>query len=282
MVLGGAMFKFEKLNKLIGGGHQVPIIADMMTSRWAYEALTVAQFKNNDFQSQTFDLERMESVVDYKQVYYIPKIEELLEESMFIESAQEDSIREVFNKNVRILKNEITMESAKIEAIDFPYDLNSANFDITMIENLLEYVSSLKEYYNQVFAKLNRKKEKLVNEMQSSPEKRQLYIQLRDSYQNERLTDIVKNIYTDTKLEVIDDKLVQIIDPIFNNPELSTGLNYRAHFYAPNKSIFNRFFDTYVFNMAVIWFFTIILYITLYFESLKKLLSLNFKIKRSK
>lgn len=282
MVLGGAMFRFDKLNKFIGGGHKVPVIADIMAARWAYEALTVDQFKNNDFQKQTFDLERMESVVDYKQVYYIPKLEELLEESMFLEGGHTDSIREIFEANVRVLRNEISSESAKIDAIEFPYDLNSANFDITMIQNLLDYVASLKEYYNKVFAKVNGKKDKLVNAMQSSPEKRQLYVKMRDEYQNEYLTDIVKNIYTEDKIEIVDDELIQIIDPIFNNPELSNGLNYRAHFYAPNKSVFGQYFDTYWFNLIVIWIFSVILYITLYFESLKKLLSLNFKIKRSK
>ena len=151
-----------------------------------------------------------------------------------------------------------------------------------MIENLLGYVGDLKDYYNKVFLKLNQKKEALVNKMQNTAEKRQMYIALRDKYQNENLTDIVKNIYTESKIAVIDDQLIQIIDPIFHNPDRSPGLNYRAHFYAPNKSVFNRYFDTYLFNMAVIWIFTIILYVTLYFESLKKLLSLNINLKRSK
>lgn len=282
MVLGGAMFNFEKLNKFIGGGFTVPVIADVMAARWAYEALTVEQFKNNEFQEQTYEIERMESVVDFKQVYYIPKIEELLEESMFLEGGQTDSIRSIFEHNVNIIKKEIKKESAKVKSLEFPYDLNTANFDISMIENLLNYVSELKSYYNQVFLKINRKKEKLVNDMQSNPEKRSIYLAARDAYQNEYLTDLVKNIYTENKIVVYNDELIQIIDPIFNNPEISNGLDYRAHFYAPVKSVLGQYFDTYRFNMSVIWIFTIILYITLYFESLKKLLSLNLNFKRSK
>ena len=279
MVLGGAMFSFEKLNKMIGGGFKVPVIADMMTSRWAYEALTVEQFKNNGFQEKTYELERLESMVDYKQVYYIPRIEELLEESMFLEGASVDSIRTVFENNVRLLKNEISRESMNMKDVDFPYDLNTANFDITMIEKLLEYVRSLKEHYNVVFGKLNRKREDIVNEMQDSPEKRQEYIRLRDEYQNEYLSDIVKNIYTENKIVASGDQLIQIIDPIFNKPELSKGLGYRTHFYAPYKSILGSYYDTYRFNMGVIWLFTTLLFLTLYFESLKKLLSFNFNIK---
>ena len=284
MVLGGAMFSFEKLNRLVGGGHQVPVIADVMVARWAYEALTVEQFKSNDFQKMTYDLERMESMVDYKQVYYIPKLESILEESMFLESGHTDSIRKLFEQNVRILKNEISRESAMIDDVEFPYDLNTANFDIIMIQNLFDYVASLKDYYNKVFSKVNKKKDILINKMQNNEESRKQYVQLRDHYQNEYLTDVVKNIYTENKIIVNNDRLVQLIDPIFHLPDRSGMLNYRAHFYAPKKSLFNRYFDTYSFNMGVIWLFSLILFFTLYFESLKKLLSLNmnFKFRKTK
>ncbi|MEQ8323513.1 MAG: ATP-binding cassette domain-containing protein [Vicingaceae bacterium] len=279
MVLGGAMFSFEKLNKLVGGGHQVPIIADVMAARWAYEALTVEQFKNNAFQEQTFEIERFESMIDYKQVYYIPKLEELLEETMFLEGGHTDSVRAVFDHNVRIIRNEIGKESNRISEVDFNYNLDTSNFDINMIQNLLEYMFSIKDYYNEVFNRINRKKEKLINAMQDSKEKKEAYVRLRDENQNEYLTDIVKNVYTESKIAIIDDDLVQIIDPIFNIPESKGALNYRSHFYAPEKTIFGLYFNTYSFNMGVIWFFSLLLYITLYFESLKKLLSLNLNIK---
>ena len=35
MVLGGAMFSFEKLNKLINTVGKVPWVAEFMASRWA-------------------------------------------------------------------------------------------------------------------------------------------------------------------------------------------------------------------------------------------------------
>ena len=218
-------------------------------------------------------------MVDYKQVYYIPKIENILEESMFLEGGHTDSIQNIFEQNVRILKNEIGRESAMIADVDFPYDLNTANFDILMIQNLLDYVTSLKEYYNKVFSRVNSKKDLLINEMQSDDESRKKYVGMRNKSQNEFLSDVVKNIYAENKIVVINDRLVQLIDPIFNLPDKDGLFSYRAQFYAPKKSIFNRYFDTYTFNMGVIWLFSIILFFTLYFESLKKLLSLNMNIK---
>ncbi|MGC3948055.1 MAG: ATP-binding cassette domain-containing protein [Chryseolinea sp.] len=50
MILSGLLFSFDKLNDLISTKGKVPIVADLMASRWAYEALAVDQFKNNSYE----------------------------------------------------------------------------------------------------------------------------------------------------------------------------------------------------------------------------------------
>ena len=79
MLLGGAMFIFNKLNKMIGSNDKVPIVAELITARWAYEALTVYQFKDNQFERQFYNLEKQISVSDFKQVYYIPELEDIVD-----------------------------------------------------------------------------------------------------------------------------------------------------------------------------------------------------------
>jgi ABC transport system ATP-binding/permease protein len=49
MILSGLLFSFDKLNDLISTKGKVPVVADLMASRWAYEALAVHQFKNNSY-----------------------------------------------------------------------------------------------------------------------------------------------------------------------------------------------------------------------------------------
>jgi len=67
--------------------------------------------------------------------------------------------------------------------------------------------------------------------------------------------------------------LLQIIDPVFNEPKNPKNLlDYRTHFFAPKKHFLGVYFDTYWFNVSVIWIMTFILYIALYFEWLKKLI----------
>src|SRR6188768_2630074 len=66
MILSGLLFSFEKLNNLISTKGKVPIVADMMASRWAYEAMATYQFKNNEYEAPYYDYEKSESQADFK------------------------------------------------------------------------------------------------------------------------------------------------------------------------------------------------------------------------
>ena len=54
LLLGGAMIKFDELHHSISNQKYVPIVGDLMASRWAYEALAVAQFRYNDYEKHFF------------------------------------------------------------------------------------------------------------------------------------------------------------------------------------------------------------------------------------
>ena len=65
--------------------------------------------------------------------------------------------------------------------------------------------------------------------------------------------------------------LVAIADPIYRAPKASL-LNFRTHFFAPEKPLFNSNFGTFGFNIAMLWFMSILLYLSLYFNGMKRLL----------
>ena len=73
------------------------------------------------------------------------------------------------------------------------------------------------------------------------------------------------------------------IDPIFARPSTSKWINMDSRFYAPEKAIFKRVFDTYWVNIFVIWSMTITITILLYFDILKKVVDgiSNFKANRT-
>jgi len=65
------------------------------------------------------------------------------------------------------------------------------------------------------------------------------------------------------------------------DPKPSGILDYRAQFFAPQKNFLGTLISTYAFNVLVIWMMTIILYISLYFEWLRKAIKLFEKVNLS-
>lgn len=81
MILSGAMFSFDKLNRQISSVDKVPWVAEIMVTKWAYEALMVRQFKENKYERNIFELEKQQSIGDFKTVHYLPALFSKLDEA---------------------------------------------------------------------------------------------------------------------------------------------------------------------------------------------------------
>ena len=104
-----------------------------------------------------------------------------------------------------------------------------------------------------------------------------------DLYSNDGLTAFMKNAEVMDKIIEQHGKLLQLSDPVFNEPRgVDNVLDYRSHFLAPKKHFLGMYFSTYFFNMVVIWLFTFIFYLTLYYDVFKNLLDRLGKIKIGK
>ena len=86
---------------------------------------------------------------------------------------------------------------------------------------------------------------------------------------NEALSNLVRNTNKTVKLVEVDDGIIQKLDPIYIMPMNDFG---RANFYAPFKRINERLIDTLAFNTFVIWLFSVIMYLTLMTDLLKKII----------
>ncbi len=72
------------------------------------------------------------------------------------------------------------------------------------------------------------------------------------------------------KVEQKDGKLIRKYQPIYQDPGSRYG---RAHLYAPYKMLGGLKIDTLWFNVLVIWVSAFFLYLALYFNLLRKLLT---------
>jgi hypothetical protein len=100
-----------------------------------------------------------------------------------------------------------------------------------------------------------------------------MYKKLKANHYNQELAVLVKRQNSTTRIKEHNGELLQLVDPVYKYPKMDNGFfNYRTHFFAPSKKMFNQYYDTFMFNIAVIWVMSFFLYITLYFGIFKAIL----------
>lgn len=287
MALGGSMFAFDKLNQIIGSVGKVPIIAECMASRWAYEALMVKQFKDSRFERNFYVYEYDREVAAFKQNHYIKYLknandaagscaEKIVDEDFEYSNEEdkeriEDSLRNEMEYNLVILRNEIPEEQKKLPDFvpDFEMsDLTVGKYNEGVAEKVADHLKNIEKYYSNQY---NIAVAKIENRQAAFNKKSAgLYVKYRDLYHNEKLEDILTNRYGSSKIIRYKNRLIQQDTPIFLKADNSSWFGFRAHFYAPEKWFCGRYFDTFNFNIAILWLFSLLLYVTLYFDLLKK------------
>ncbi|MDD2197725.1 MAG: ATP-binding cassette domain-containing protein [Bacteroidales bacterium] len=282
MVLSGAMFTFEKLNRTVGSFNRVPLIAEFMVTKWGYEALVVRQFKDNEFHKNFYDVEKIERNADYKLVYYIPELEKIAAESIELIPNKEKN-KEKLSENILALYNSLFNELNYLApAIPYRYldSLNFSSFSFEVAYSTLDYLEELKRHYSYIFQTANQKRDRLISHLVTTNAK--LYEAKRNAYHNESVADLATKKFEKNNILQYKGELVQQNDPIYRDPIPNNRFDFRSHFLAPRKHFLGKFYDTFWFNVCFIWFMSIVLYFTLYFELLKKLIEFFGKIKLPK
>jgi ABC-type multidrug transport system ATPase subunit len=286
MILSGGIFSFDKLNNAVVEKGKVPFVADIWASRWAYEALCVEQYRNNDYGKLMFEIEKTRSVSTFKTSSWYDQMEKAVNYCLTYSKEKSDSSRKLLEDNLMLLQNELAIEgkqhyfSDRFAKVNTKKLLNSKNFNESAAEDIRAALEFIKTYYSQMQTKAMESNDSLVFALQEDKKKKVDLSQLQDEYFNEYLAEFVKNINVKDRSVISNHRIIQQIDPIFHIPSNASGmLDYRSHFFAPMKHFMGKYHHTYNFNTATIWFMTIFLYLTLYFDLLSKLVHLFGKIK---
>jgi hypothetical protein len=161
-------------------------------------------------------------------------------------------------------------EYTGIEPGDWIKKLNFKEFNEFAAHEVKEYLDSLKTVIRLDIRKLTLQKDSVMKGI-SAYMGGEDFVRLRSENYNDNIADIVLNRMSTNKIYDAGDRLIQKADPVFMHPGSDYG---RSHFFAPYKMIGNFRIDTLIFNIAVIWFMTIIFFITLYFNVLKRFIKL--------
>lgn len=273
LLFSGVMVKFDKLNPIITSQSVVPAIGDAMASRWAFEALAVKQFKDNKFNKNIYKYDKALSIATYKKDYWLPAMHSKLDycESNLKKPENKQEVIDALN----MVKNEIIKElkvagneKLKCGSLD---KLSIDQFGPTVSTQTREFLDKLKTVYLNNFKRATDLKDKEISKLNKDSVARAQYLKDKDAYENESLHDLVTNRTTANRILDLNGEYIQKIDPIYLDPTSNYG---KAHFYAPRKKLFGKFYDTYWFNISVVWGMSLLLLVTLYFDVLKRFITL--------
>jgi hypothetical protein len=273
LILSGVVVKFDKLNPRIGNAATVPFVGDLMASRWAFEAAMVSQFKDNDFERQFYFYDKTMANADYIKVYFIPELETKLQYCLNNFRSKDPNVQEVVTKNLKLIRTEVTKEledtQQNLPAVE---NLVPERFDSLTYNQVTAYLENLKRFYVKRYNAADQEKEKRIFKRTETPEKEALYNKFRETYHNEAIAELVKNLTETHRIIEKDGRLIQKIYPIYKEPDPDHAIDFDAQFYMPAKHFFKKDIDTFYFNTGVIWSMTIALAIALYLDILRRII----------
>ena len=276
ILFSGVLVKFEKLNPVITSQSIVPLIGEVMASRWAFEALAVNQFVENDYEKLFYDYDQQMSDANFKKNFWIPEMKAKVGKfKEYLRNKESADIQDL-TSDFKTVRGEVSKENKFNDAITFDeldqFTLGGINQEL--LEDFSTYLTTLNKLYVRQWNNNSDEKDRVIREHQKTDEEKTAFNNLRNNFENESLSDLVTNKNEFNQITEYDGELIQRADPVFNIPD-----GFRSHFYAPKKLVFGKYYSTKQVNVLVLWLMSIALAISLYFDGLKRLLNVFSEVK---
>ncbi len=270
ILFSGVMVKFDKLHKSLTNYEYVPVIGDLMTSRWAYEALAVEQYKNNKYERVFFTTDQEISNSRYLESFLIPTLQGKLDESVRNINTNENRAQTIMN--LTMLQDQIERLNTAFPKIPFiPGNiLNIESFNESNAVETKAYLQKLKDIAHNKIKVASLERKLLQDQLIDQTGGIKSFTSFRNENDNSKLSDILLNRHELVKIIEKDHLLIRKYEPVFMEPTSNLG---RAHLYAPVKIIGGLKIDTRWFNVIIIWISSLMLYVTLYFDLIRKVLA---------
>jgi ABC-type multidrug transport system ATPase subunit len=253
LLLSGVIVKFDELHPALSGKSVVPLTGDLMTSRWAFEALAVHQFQKNAYERNIYLFEKAKSRAKFKKDEWTNQMNEAVKSG-----------------NLHFLSEEIKAEQQE-SGIPFNYfrELLGGTFDDKEKSGTSAFIEQVRMRNLKIYNEASKNKDAFFSDYLATEEGRKNIEKLRNENQNDKLKDFVTNypVMGDNAF-VEENRLFQSADPVYMDAVPGTFL--RAQFCAPRKFLFGTLVSTYWSNLLVIWFMAGILGLTLYFDLFRK------------
>ncbi len=281
LILSGVFVSYDRLNPNISSPEKIPWYGEIITARWAFEALAVNQFIHNDYEKNFYVYDKLKSQSSYRKEYWIPAIQNKLDKiNRYFSNENNNTLPEWIREDADLINNELSnhIEMYPDRALNYsPFKVEEFSAETYKYLNL--YLSNLKGFYVTLYNKADKLQDKKKFEWSSTPEKREEFLALKNGHFNNDMDRFLRNTNNFFSNKVIEFKgrLWQKVDPIFQDPSHPF---LKAHFLSPTKRIGNWHIDTFYANLLVIWLLNTILFISLYYKGLSILLNIGSKVSK--
>lgn len=235
ILLCGLVVSFSDLTPKSTTGN-VPIIGDIIPSRWAYEALAVTSFTDNLYEEPLFELDQEKYENQFYNVGFLYELESQLEtmNHELKNGKPVDPIHmETIEKNLPLLTKFCNME---------PYNGDKSYQSLFLYMKEAENILSKRG--NRVSLRQDALMARLVRE-----HGKEAFLQLKRDNFNTKLEDCVIGMDQKRMLDVIDGYIVPRTGLIFLTPQNQCG---RAPFYSHIKIVGNWHIKTLWFNICIL------------------------------
>ena len=235
ILLCGLVVSFSDLTPKSTTGN-VPLIGDLIPSRWSYEALAVTSFTDNEYEKQFFDIDKEKYETQYYNIGLLYELQSQLE-TMKSEST---GGKEVKKDHLEIIKTNLPTLTAYcgIETYEGDWSYQSLYDYMKNAEKILSKRS------NQITLQGDREIARFIRE-----NGKDALLQLKRDHYNLKLEDCVVGADQQRMLEVVDNHVVPKVGQVYLTPLSRNG---RAPFYSSEKIVGSWHVKTLWFNMMVL------------------------------
>lgn len=241
ILLCGLVIKFDDLNTRASKENKVPLIGEMIPSRWAFEALMVEQFADNTYNQAYFPIEREKYLAQYYENIHSKEVRRLAEQ---LEGKDDPDKRLTVENELAVLGRAARIAPrAKGE---------------TYLSYLDKVDKALHERAHNFTAYLDQVQEEDIRDKGA-----EWITDQKKKHHNSAIEDLVMGAGGRSFYKEYGHRIYPAIGQIYVMPDNPYG---RAPFYAYEKNLGGILISTYNFNLLIIGFFALLAIIAIFAE----------------
>jgi hypothetical protein len=220
----------------------VPLIGDLIPSRWAYEALAVTSFSDNLYEKPFFELDKQKYENQFYNMGFLYELQSQLE-TMKDEKARG---KEVKPDHMEVIRTNLPVLTAYCQMKPYQGDWSE--------ESLKQYMAEAEDLLSQRGNKATLESDAVMSRLIREIGK-DAVLDLKKQNYNIKLEECVVGADQGRMLDVIDHHIVPRTGLVFLTPQSRIG---RAPFYSSEKIVGSWHIKTLWFNMGVMLLMCII------------------------